>query len=57
MTTMMIGEHVLFKTFDAQEEWQQGLLLRYDKFLGVAEIITLGGFVCYAPRRLVKGVV
>ena len=51
---MQAGDHIWFKSYDGQEEWQQGLLLRYDKFLNVGEIITLGGIVCYAPRRLIR---
>ena len=53
---MKTGDHVRFKSYDGQEEWQQGLLLRYDTFLKVGEIITLGGIICYAPLRLIKGV-
>jgi|5B_taG_2_1085324.scaffolds.fasta_scaffold18190_7 hypothetical protein len=50
---MRNGDHVRFKTYDGQEYWQEGLLLRFDDFMGVAEIITLGGIICYAPQRLV----
>ena len=48
------GEHVKFKTFDCQEEWQSGILVRYDKFLNIGEIMVEGGFVFYAPRRLIE---
>jgi len=54
---MMAGEYVLFKTFDGQEEWQSGLVLRYDSFMNIAEIITLYGLISYAPERLIKRVV
>ena len=51
---MKNGDHVRFKTYDGQEYWQEGLLLRLDEFMSVAEIITLGGIICYAPKRLIK---
>lgn len=51
---MKSGDHIRFKTYAGQEYWQQGLLLRYDSFMKVGEIITLGGFICYAPRRLIE---
>ena len=54
---MRKGDHVKFKTYDGQEYWQEGLLLRFDDFMGVAEIITLGGIICYAPQRLVISIV
>ena len=47
------GEHVRFKTFDCQEEWQTGILVRYDEFLRVGEIMVAGGFIFYAPQRLI----
>jgi len=53
---MQAGDHVQFKSFDGQEEWHHGLLLRFDHFLQVGEIITLGGIVCYAPARLIRKV-
>lgn len=51
---MYNGDHVKFKTYDGQEYWQEGLILRFDEFMGVAEIITLRGVIFYAPLRLVK---
>jgi len=51
---MKNGDHVRFKTYDGQEYWQEGLLLRYDIFMNVGEIITLAGVICYAPRRLIQ---
>ena len=46
------GDFVLFKAFDTQEEWQTGLLINYDRFLGIGEIVK-GEFTFYAPRRLI----
>ena len=51
---MKNGDHVRFKTYDGQEYSQEGLLLRIDGFMGIAEIITLGGIICYAPKRLIE---
>lgn len=51
---MKNGDHVRFKTYDGQEYWQEGLLLRYDEFMNVGEIITLGGVIFYAPERLIE---
>ena len=53
---MKNGDHVRFKTYDGQEYWQEGLILRYDHFMSLGEIITLGGVICYAPARLIQGV-
>tara|TARA_R100001510_G_C7639232_1_gene196962 strand:- start:87 stop:248 length:162 start_codon:yes stop_codon:yes gene_type:complete len=53
---MKVGDHVLFKSFDYQEEWQTGLLIRYDHFLGVGEILK-GDMLFYAPERLIKDIV
>jgi hypothetical protein len=50
---MEAGKIVIFKTNDGQEDWQTGLLLRYDKLLCVGEI-SKGEFIFYAPRRLIK---
>ncbi len=49
------GKIVMFKTFDGQEEWQTGLLLRYDEFLEIGEIAK-GEFISYAPKRLIREV-
>ena len=51
---MKNGDHVRFKTYDGQEYWQECLLLRMDDFMGIGEIITLGGITCYAPKRLIR---
>jgi len=48
------GSHVKFKTHDFEEEWKTGILVRYDAFLGVGEIMTKSGMIFYAPRRLIK---
>ncbi len=53
---MKNGDHVRFKTYDGQESWQEGLLLRFDAFMGIGEIITLGGVIFYAPERLMVAV-
>ena len=53
---VQIGQDVQFKSFDGQEEWHHGLVLRFDHFLQVGEIITLGGIICYAPARLIRKV-
>ena len=50
---MKVGDHVRFKTFDYQEEWSTGILVRYDEFLSVGEIVK-GEITFYAPRRLIK---
>ena len=50
---MKTGDHVKFKTFDCQEEWQTGILARYDEFLQIGEIVK-GDFTFYAPRRLIQ---
>ena len=45
------GTLVYFKEYDHDKE-KRGLLLRYDKVLGVAEIVC-DGRLYYAPKRLV----
>lgn len=50
---MKVGDHVQFKTYDFEEEWKTGVLVRYDRFLQVGEIVK-GEFTFYAPRRLIK---
>jgi hypothetical protein len=47
------GSHVQFKTHDFEEEWQTGILIRYDEFLGIGEIMK-NDVIFYAPRRLIK---
>ena len=50
---MRVGDLVRFKPSDHHPEWMIGLLLRYDKFIKVAEI-EVNGLVHYAPARLVQ---
>jgi hypothetical protein len=50
---MKVGDHVRFKTFDCEEDWKTGILVRYDEFLRVGEIVK-GEFTFYAPRRLIE---
>ncbi len=50
---MRVGDLVRFKTHDLETEWQIGLLIRYDKFIKVAEIIKDQNLY-YAPGRLVE---
>ena len=49
---MNAGDLVRFKTYDTQEEWQVGLLLRLDRFLSVGEVM-INDFIYYAPLRLI----
>lgn len=50
---MEAGKIVMFKTLDGQEDWQTGLLLRYDKFLRVGEVLK-DEIIFYIPRRLLS---
>ncbi len=50
---MRVGDLVRFKTHDLETEWQIGLLIRYDKFIKVAEIMK-DGRLYYVPGRLVN---
>lgn len=50
------GKVVMFKTYDTQEEWQTGLLIRYDEFMGIGEI-SMGELIFYAPTRLIRKVI
>lgn len=50
---MRLGDLVRFKLHDNQKEWFIGLLLRYDKFTKVAEVLK-GEHLFYAPGRLVE---
>ena len=49
---MRVGDLVRFKAHE-HAEWQIGLLVKYDKFLKIAEIIK-GDTVFYAPGRFVE---
>ena len=50
---MRVGDLVRFKTHDNEADWNIGLLLRYDKFIKVAEILKDEN-IYYAPGRLVN---
>jgi hypothetical protein len=50
---MRVGDLVRFKTSETETEWQVGLLLRYDKFIKIAEILK-DDRIYYAPGRLVE---
>jgi hypothetical protein len=50
---MRVGDLVRFKTNDRELDWKVGLLLRYDKFIKVAEILK-DDRLYYAPGRLVN---
>ena len=49
---MQAGQLVKFKSFDGQATWHVGLVMKYDKFLQIAEIL-VGDILYYAPRRLI----
>lgn len=50
---MRVGDLVRFKEHEGQKEFKVGLLLRYDKFIKIAEIMK-DGRLYYAPGRLVN---
>jgi hypothetical protein len=50
---MRVGDLVRFKMNDYQQEWMIGLLLRYDKFTKVGEIL-VKDILFYAPGRLIE---
>ena len=50
---MRVGDLVRFKMNDYQQEWMIGLLLRYDKFTKVGEVL-VGDHIFYAPGRLIE---
>jgi len=50
---MRAGDLVRFKMHDLQTEWLVGLLLRYDTYTKVAEILRDGNNY-YAPGRLTE---
>jgi hypothetical protein len=49
---MQPGQLVKFKSCDSQTTWEVGLVMKYDKFLHIAEILA-GDVLYYAPRRLI----
>jgi hypothetical protein len=50
---MRVGDLVRFKVHEYELGWQIGLLLRYDKFTKVGEIM-VGDRLFYAPGRLIE---
>ncbi len=50
---MRAGDLVRFKVTDDQKEFLVGLLVRYDKFIKIGEIIS-DGRLYYAPGRLMN---
>jgi hypothetical protein len=47
------GELIRFKTSEQDLEWKVGLVVKFDKFLRVVEVL-VDGDLYYAPQRLVK---
>jgi len=47
------GELIRFKTSEHDLEWKVGLVVRFDRFLRVAEVLE-DGELHYAPQRLVR---
>lgn len=50
---MRVGDLVRFKMNDYQLEWAVGLLLRYDTFTKIGEIL-VRDYLFYAPGRLIE---
>ena len=50
---MRVGDLVRFKVVEYENRWKVGLLLRYDKFTKIAEIL-VEDVLYYAPARLVE---
>lgn len=50
---MRVGDLVRFKGDDYQADWEIGLLLRYDTYTKVGEIL-VDGHLYYAPGRLIE---
>ena len=50
---MRVGDLVRFREHDHQTDYKVGLLLRYDTFTKVAEIM-VEEHIYYAPGRLVR---
>ena len=50
---MRVGDLVRFRTNDLEVDWSLGLLMRYDTFTKIAEIMK-DECIYYAPGRLVK---
>tara|TARA_B100000900_G_scaffold337410_1_gene299347 strand:- start:806 stop:979 length:174 start_codon:yes stop_codon:yes gene_type:complete len=50
---MRVGDLVRFREYDNEPDYRIGLLIRYDSFTKVAEIL-VDGYMFYAPARLVQ---
>lgn len=50
---MRVGDLVRFKSNEFEQNWRVGLLLRYDKFMKVGEIMC-GEHIFYAPGNLIE---
>jgi hypothetical protein len=50
---MRVGDLVRFKSHEGESTWRIGLLLRYDRFIKIAEIMHQDNLY-YAPGRLVE---
>ena len=50
---MRVGDLVRFKINEFDHEWKVGLLVRYDKFMKVGEIIC-GDQIFYAPGKFIE---
>jgi hypothetical protein len=50
---MRVGDLVRFKSHEGEPDWRVGLLLRYDRFIKIAEIMYKDNLF-YAPGRLVE---
>ena len=50
---MRVGDLVRFKSHENEESWQIGLLIRYDSFTKIGEIIK-DEHTFYAPGRLIE---
>ena len=50
---MRVGDLVRFRENDRQREFLVGLLVRYDSFMKVGEVM-VGDRIYYAPGRLIE---
>ena len=50
---MRVGDLVRFKSNEFEQSWNVGLLLRYDKFMKVGEILC-GEDIFYAPGKFIE---
>ena len=48
-----VGEAVRFRVSDLDEVWKVGLVVNFDQFLGIVEIL-VEDELYYAPQRLVR---